>query len=559
MRLFYSLLRLSLVIIAPGISMAQHSETLDDPYLPPANTAGPKTSPAFQYTGANVFITQVNIDSDGNNILNDAANEPSIAINALDPSRMVIGWRQFDNIQSNFRQAGFGYTTDGGQTWTFPGVIDPGIFRSDPVLASDAEGRIFYNSLTVGNNNNFHCDVYRSTGDGTWDDGVYAVGGDKAWMAIDQTDGPGKGHIYSNWNGGFSDCANGSDFTRSTDDGDSYEYCTTFTPGIYWGTISIGPDGTLYMSGNGGDVVWSSNAQNDGEDVIFDGISYADLNYDYQAMGGPTPNPGGLLGQCYIATNHSPGPLNGQIYVLQSVRQQGGNDPRDVMFSRSSDGGLNWTPAVKINDDLGETWQWFGTMSVAPNGRIDVVWLDTRDNPGMLLSALYYSYSTDGGDIWSPNEQLSPSFDPHIGWPNQDKMGDYFHMVSDNSGAHLAWAATFTGGQDVYYAHITLPNSATTEADKHINQTLKINPNPMIDQSTIQYDTDIAGRVNIQIFNQMGVLVSSIKDEAEIPGHYSQIWNGLGTNGQKLPAGIYYCQLSVNEKPAGFEKIVLMR
>lgn len=35
-------------------------------------------------------------------------------------------------------------------------------------------------------------------------------------------------------------------------------------------------------------------------------------------------------------------------------------------------------------------------MSVAPNGRIDVIWLDTRDNPGTYLSALYYSNSTDG-------------------------------------------------------------------------------------------------------------------------------------------------------------------
>jgi hypothetical protein len=33
-------------------------------------------------------------------------------------------------------------------------------------------------------------------------------------------------------------------------------------------------------------------------------------------------------------------------------------------------------------------------------------------------------------------------------------MGDYFHMVSDNNGANLAWAATFNGEQDVYYSYI---------------------------------------------------------------------------------------------------------
>ncbi len=94
-------------------------------------------------------------------------------------------------------------------------------------------------------------------------------------------------------------------------------------------------------------------------------------------------------------------------------------------------------------------------MSVAPNGRIDVIWLDTRDNPGTFLSALYYSNSRDGGITWSPNQRLSEYFNPHVGWPNQNKMGDYFDMVSDVNGAHLAWAATFTGGQDVYYSFIT--------------------------------------------------------------------------------------------------------
>jgi hypothetical protein len=94
-------------------------------------------------------------------------------------------------------------------------------------------------------------------------------------------------------------------------------------------------------------------------------------------------------------------------------------------------------------------------MSVAPNGRIDVVWLDTRDNPGTYLSALYYSNSKDGGETWSPNEKLSDYFDPHVGWPNQNKMGDYFDMVSDNNGAYLAWAATFNNEQDVYYSYIT--------------------------------------------------------------------------------------------------------
>ena len=90
---------------------------------------------------------QANVDASGNNILGDAANEPAIAVDPTDPNKMVIGWRQFDSIDSDFRQGGWGYTTDGGLTWTFPGVLEPGVFRSDPVTKSDESGKFLYLSL----------------------------------------------------------------------------------------------------------------------------------------------------------------------------------------------------------------------------------------------------------------------------------------------------------------------------------------------------------------------------------------------------------------------------
>jgi hypothetical protein len=36
----------------------------------------------------------------------------------------------------------------------------------------------------------------------------------------------------------------------------------------------------------------------------------------------------------------------------------------------------------------------------------------------------------------------------------QNKIGDYYHMTSDNLGANLACATTFNGEQDVYYLRI---------------------------------------------------------------------------------------------------------
>jgi len=200
-------------------------------------------------------------------------------------------------------------------------------------------------------------------------------------------------------------------------------------------------------------VTRSTNAQISGQTVTWDMATNVSL--DGFITSGIEPNPGGLGGQTSIAIDSSGGPYHGNVYLLCTVERNSNPDPADVMFARSTNGGVNWSSPVRVNDDAGTSaYQWFGTMSVAPTGRIDVIWLDTRDNPGTYLSALYYSNSTDGGETWSQNEILSDFFDPHVGWPQQNKMGDYFHMVSDSNGASLAWAATFNNEQDVYYSYI---------------------------------------------------------------------------------------------------------
>ncbi len=427
-----------------------HHEQPRDQYVKPAHKV---TSPGMIVRSRGGYTSvQVNVDENGNNIVGDAANEPSIAVDPSNRNRMVIGWRQFDSISSDFRQAGWGYTSDGGRSWTFPGVIEPGIFRSDPVLDADADGNFYYNSLTTDGGSEYWCHVFKSAdGGASWDEGTYAWGGDKQWQTIDQTDGIGRGNIYASWNSFYSACS--GHFTRSTDNGQSFESCTSAPGSPYWGTLAVGPDGELYLSGQGFTVCKSTTAQNAALPMSWDYCTSVDLNGSVQFSAGP--NPAGLLGQVWVDVDRSSGRSRGNVYMLCSV-DPSGSDPLDVMFARSTDGGETWSSPIRVNDDstTNGAWQWFGTMSVAPNGRIDVVWLDTRNDSGGYDSQLYYAYSEDGGLTFSANEALSPSFDPELGWPQQNKMGDYFDMISDDLGADLAYAATFNGEQDVYYIRI---------------------------------------------------------------------------------------------------------
>ncbi|MBL8825203.1 MAG: hypothetical protein JNJ77_21630, partial [Planctomycetia bacterium] len=78
-----------------------------------------------QECNAQYSMVQINTNSLGQDIIGDAANEPSFTIDPTNPNRMAVGWRQFDTISSNFRQAGVAYSTNGGATWV-SSVLTPG-------------------------------------------------------------------------------------------------------------------------------------------------------------------------------------------------------------------------------------------------------------------------------------------------------------------------------------------------------------------------------------------------------------------------------------------------
>ena len=165
------------------------------------------------------------------------------------------------------------------------------------------------------------------------------------------------------------------------------------------------------------------------------------------------------MGQIFVAADRSGSPTNNNVYMLASVRPTGATTGSDVMFVRSTDGGLNYSSPRRINDDAvnHNKWHWFGTLSVAPHGRIDAVWLDTRNAANNTDSQLFYSYSLDGGNTWSANVAVSDPFNPYLGYPNQNKIGDYLTIVSDIAGGNVAYSATFNGEEDIYYVRVAPP------------------------------------------------------------------------------------------------------
>jgi hypothetical protein len=440
------------------------SEPLEKYDNPPAPSPlwGIGVSPGMVSQEGPFTSHQVNVNASGLNITGDAANEPSISVDPTNHNRMVIGWRQFNSVTSNFRQGGYGYTSNGGTTWTFPGVLENNVFRSDPVLKCDDSGRFLFLSLLES----FDVTLWRSLNGGqTFTNIAPALGGDKQWFVVDNTaSSTGHGFHYQFWDNASPNAPN--EFSRSTDGGFTWMNPITIPNAPQWGTPDVDSNGILFFGGVTTSLTqfWclrSSNARNGAVIPTFDLSTPVNMGgvIDYF----DTINPEGLIGQVFLAADRSGTSSNNNVYILASVQPPGFDTGSEVMFVRSTDSGQTFSAPKRVNDDPvnHNKWHWFGTLAVAPNGRIDCVWFDTRNAANNTDSQLFYSSSTDAGNTWSPNVAVSNVFNPFLGYPNQNKMGDYMTIVSDNTGGDVAYAATFNLEEDIYYVRVT-PGLAPT-------------------------------------------------------------------------------------------------
>ena len=141
----------------------------------------------------------------------------------------------------------------------------------------------------------------------------------------------------------------------------------------------------------------------------------------------------------------------------------------EVYHRASYDGGKTWSEPRALSDEDENLYagQFFPNLSVAPNGRVDVAWWDTRDTPGQRLNDLYYAYSEDDGKTWSKNQRITDrSVDRRIGvWGLNYDIASQPGIASTNAYAVFGWDdtrntdtsfgdnSTLGGGlQDIYTA-----------------------------------------------------------------------------------------------------------
>lgn len=381
-------------------------------------------------------------------------------------------------------------------------ALQGAIAAGDPEQAWDAQGRLFYmgNNFDRGNPNGNSARTRGNFGD-IWvttyaptnpadssTDGSRFVRtvllakntsgngqfNDKTGLAVD----PATGYVYAAWSVFHGSGCNEIDFARSTDHG------ATFSPpmkvsssicGNQGPYMAIGPAGQVYLAWSG--TTGGSFGQNGVNGAAFavstnHGASFSKarlvatytpfVSEEFSGNGArecgdaPFDCPSGytfprfdLAGPTIAADNTS-----NSIVLAFPVELPSGQG--QVQSIRSTDGGATWSSPIAVAPSA--TGHQFFPWATASDGRISLIWYDSRNDPnygptrapcnsatGATTACLNVEYasSTDGGQTWSgPTQVTDQPTNPNLeqfGGRRVPFFGDYITVSAVGNTIATVW------------------------------------------------------------------------------------------------------------------------
>lgn len=362
--------------------------------------------------------------------------ESAVKIHPTDVNKVVAG--------SNGPGAGqiMWYSTNGGTSWTQAAALPQGSTCCDPTVDWSSDGSFAYTSTLGGCGAVCNVWVYRSSdGGATWNDLATITPGDgrreitasntsdKQYLHVDKfATSAFRDNLYHCWHDN-----NTLKFSRSTDFAHTWSAPLTMSSGST--QSGIGCDLTSDKSGNvyyfwpatNGKTILMRKSTNGG--TSFNAavtVANTQDGYDFNI---PAMETRRAFIYASADADVSSGAFANSIYAAwtDTTAAESGtaaNNHGRIQVAYSRDGGATWTIRTPHETaDANTVDRFHPWLGVGPDGKVYVMFYDTRRSATRVGVDVFYSVSSDGGNTWATPTRvtsvLSPQIDTGFEW------GDY--------------------------------------------------------------------------------------------------------------------------------------
>jgi hypothetical protein len=378
-------------------------------------------------------------------------NEPSIALNRLNPHQLVASFQ---------RQVSVAYSGDDGKSWYLPPGIAPTDYpySSDSSITYDIKGHAILCHLGFG-----QVSTYNYLGHNPQNNGIYvrrSLDGGKTWepnrvtvaeqkgsanlfedkpyiVADNQPTSPFAGYLYVGWT--RNSLTNSMMvLSRSTDGGATWSearqlgdkvglprddngivegYSGVVTPDGALHSVWSGPTGIVYTVSRDGGRTFAPSRE-----LAEAGASHFTVFGIGHANGYPRIDMAAVKGH------------RARLYVTWSDYRNG---DVDVFVISSPDGGRTWSRPARVNSDPLHNGadQLFSWLAVDPtSGDVYIMFYDRRSDPGNRKVDVVLARSRDGGKTFENFLFSDHSFDPM-----ETTIGDYTALVAYDGRVYGIW------------------------------------------------------------------------------------------------------------------------
>ncbi|MFC2119733.1 T9SS type A sorting domain-containing protein [Bacteroidota bacterium] len=485
-------------------------------------------------------------------------------INTYEPEEVsiVINPANTDHILAGSNTDNYYYSLDGGLNWQHNILTSSFGVIGDPCVLVDSDNNYYYLHLVPGLSR-VVCQKTTSLG-GSWTDGTYTgVNGtkddDKEWGAINMLNN----YIYVTWaqfdEHGSTSSQDSSEIqlSRSTDAGLSWSEPVRISDrngNAMGGNYSahapmpaVGPNNEVYVTWMGPAGLMFDKSTDDGQTWLEADINVTGFHINWLLfnIAGIQRAPGFPVINCDL----SPGSNYGNIYICWTDQRSGYNNT-DVWLVKSTDGGLNWSVPIRVNNDQPGKHQFFAWMTIdQANGNLYFVFYDRRSYTDNQTD-VYMAVSTDGGTSFN-NFKISESpFSP----TELDFIGDYIGVTAYDNIVRPVWTRVDNHQLSLWTAivdnvvEVDEGNPKFTPSDFTLYQNY---PNPFnpsakikftIPQSPLPGGDGRGGLVTLKVYDVLGNEIATLVNEERPAGNYE-----VEFNANELPSSIYFYKLQAGD------------